>query len=334
MDLCAITVVEFRAGRPVAARAQPDRAPRRRSHERGRRRPSRRRAERGRAVARRAGSPSAAQRRRRSLRRKASRSSETRSRRWAARRLGDPLVAEDLAGVDRPRPWPGDGLELRSDVGQDLAERPGVLVHGLGRTWPEAETRRDAGDRCHTRRRRVVGPRGPRRQARNATTGHDEQQQHADRQQRPEVAAARRPDEPARIPGRAHVRRSRSSRRGPALAEGRGGRAGERADRTAAARPATTAAAGRVERDPAVAREVHLDPGVGVAVRDRLDPGALIERRRAESPRRCGPGCRGRAGSPPWSRRSTGRSRACSVGEALDGDESSRSPDHARRCRT
>ena len=41
--------------------------------------------------------------------------------------------------------------------------------------------------------------------------------------------------------------------------------------RTAAARQGRDAAAGRVEGHPAIAREVDLDPGVGVAVEDRLD---------------------------------------------------------------
>ena len=94
-------------------------------------------------------------------------------------------------------------------------------------------------------------------------------------------------------------------------------------------RPAD-AAAGRIERDPAVAREVHLDPGVRVAVADGLggadaasprqepldEPGR--DRVVAGSPPAAGspsstrsggssPACRGRSTRPRWRRRTRRR---------------------------
>jgi hypothetical protein len=70
---------------------------------------------------------------------------------------------------------------------------------------------------------------------------------------------------------------------------------------------AVVVARGRLEGDPAVAGEQHLDPGVGVGGGDRVlgelaagvGVGLLGHARRAGSRRRPGRGCRSRAASPP-----------------------------------
>ena len=66
----------------------------------------------------------------------------------------------------------------------------------------------------------------------------------------------------------------------------------------------------RVEGDPAVAREVGLDPGMRVEVADDVLAGGLVELSRARSRRPPAPGRRPCAAAGPSRRRSAGSSRA------------------------
>ena len=129
MDLCAITVIEFRAGRPVL-RAHNLTAHLAALDRRGGAWPSSRNGAGAAPVPSGGGVYS---------RRKANRSRPTRSRRCAAFRLSSRSLAEDLAGIDRLDLGPGDGLEFGSDGRQDITEDTRVFVDRLRRARSEAE---------------------------------------------------------------------------------------------------------------------------------------------------------------------------------------------------
>ena len=298
--------MEFRGGRRGPAGAQPDRAPgadaRRGGAGRGRGAD-----EVGRALASDFGL-----RDRRRPRRNASRSSETRSRRVAWPTAVEARRRRAAPGRTTSRPWPRRP-SARSAVatGTSSPEAVRVLVDGLVRPRPEAQPRGRLRHRL-PRASGVTSPRGPAQpgRERDAADDHDEQ----DRQQRRAAPgppgrrcrgrlACRRPAGRGRRVGSGDL--GAVDARTGGIVNGSDGRAGLIS--LGGRRPA-----GRVERDPAVAREVDLDPGVRV---DGSGPSRRCRRaRRAGSPRRAGsgsgcPGSRRAAGSPS-STRSGGSSRA------------------------
>ena len=192
MDLCGITRRRVPCRSPGPARPQPDRAPRRPDATRRRRAEAAARSASGAAPSRSRARPSSGVRggvpcagRRAAAGRPAAGAAPPAGSR-AARPRGP------RGAYDRLDLGPGDGLELRPDGRQDLAEDARVLVDGLVRPRPEAEPRRDPGDR-------PVGAVGRGPAARPALPGqerHDADDQQQERQhgnERAERSGRRRP---------------------------------------------------------------------------------------------------------------------------------------------
>ena len=175
--------------------------------------------------------------------------------------LEDPPAVGDLDLRRR------DGLELRPHVRQHVAEGGRVLVGGLRRPRPEPEAGPPAGPMPPRRLPACIG-------AARAAPPRDEGERR--RRSRSRMSAIR-----MNAAGRAGRRRlvgatpapgDRSARcsvvaRIGREAPGSGSAGRSRPDARTAADSLGDAATGRIERDPAEAREVHLDPGVGGGVR-------------------------------------------------------------------
>ena len=182
------------------------------------------------------------------------------------------LAAEAGARVGRLHLRRRHDAEVVAGDGHQLAQRRGVLVDRLCRPRREPEPRRRPGHRPPGRVRAQLAPRAPHpggdqpRPGRPRPAGAPARSAAA----APSLCGPRRGAAGAR-PAARRGRRAAWEPAGPDASGADGRRRGARDGRPGLDdRRAPDAAAGRVERDPAVAREVDLHPGVGVAVADGL----------------------------------------------------------------